>query len=72
MLCWDRMGEFVSVPRFLVYRKPKKDNFIHFLSCHDMRMLSGVVIGFYSQVFMIFSDEFPYDECRVYICNKSV
>ncbi|XP_063871036.1 uncharacterized protein LOC135106189 [Scylla paramamosain] len=44
---------------FSVYRKPtNKDDFIHYLSAHSMRVKSGVIIGFYLRAFRICSNNF--------------
>ena len=55
--------------KFSVYRKPtNKDDFIHYLSAHDMRTKSGVVLGFYLRAYRICSDEFI-DEKIKYIIS---
>ena len=62
-----KIGEGV---KFSVYRKPtNKDDFIHYLSAHNDRTKSGVVIGFFLRAYRICSKEFLDDEIR-YVINS--
>ena len=56
--------------KFSVYRKPtNKDDFIHYLSAHNDRVKSGVVIGFFLRAYRICSEDSIDDEIR-YIINS--
>ncbi len=50
--------------KFSVYRKlTNKDDYIHYLSNHDLRTKSGVVIGFFLRAYRICSGEYLSAEC---------
>lgn len=54
--------------KFSVYRKPtNKDDFIHYLSAHNDRTKSGVVIGFFLRAYRICSKEFIDEEIKYII-----
>lgn len=56
--------------KFSVYRKPtNKDDFIHFLSAHNIKTKTGVVIGFFLRALRICSDEYLEEEYK-YIIDK--
>ena len=53
-----------SEARFSVYRKQtNKDDYIHYMSNHDPRTKSGVVIGFFLRAYRVCSEEFLENEC---------
>ena len=57
-----REGENI---KFKVYRKPtNKDDFVHYLSAHDEKTKSGVLIGFYLRALRVCSDEYIDEEIR--------
>ena len=49
--------------KFKVYRKPtNKDDYIHYLSAHDEKTKTGVVIGFFLRALRICSDDYLQEE----------
>ena len=52
-----------SNAKFKVYRKPtNKEDYVHFLSGHNDRVKSGIVIGFFLRAYRICSEEFLEEE----------
>ena len=49
--------------KFTVYRKvTNKEDYVHFLSAHNERVKSGIVIGFFFRAFRICSEDFLQEE----------